>query len=216
MYGAASPHDLEQSCNQIKTAINLTNPNSSCLPLSNRVLGVVAVPRRAKCPAPPENRLARGGGARQGIAPARPATVIDRAGCRRLDDRRLPDRIAGGGTISTFAMSPSGLPLPLRGSHVLQTAPTVPTLDYGGAQNDQPARTPLTAIFSTCAVSLCDRPKRTATALPPHEPWQTLSRMSETSLRSNGISSGTNPSEIDWTWPPVSWAHRRDRHHWRQ
>ena len=120
MYGAASPHDLEQSCNQIKTAINLTNPNSSCLPLSNRVLGVVAVPRRAKCR--PRLRTAWRVDAvrvrelrRQGLPPS---LIARAAGGSTTAASRTGS--PGGGTISTFAMSLSGLPLPLRGSHILQ------------------------------------------------------------------------------------------------
>ena len=64
--GSASPRNLEQSCDEIETALNLTDPYSSCLPLSNRVHRFVSLDR------PP-------GSPKGSKALARPHSPLDRS-----------------------------------------------------------------------------------------------------------------------------------------
>jgi hypothetical protein len=49
-YGTSSPRNLEQSCNEIEAALNLTDPYSSCLPLSNCVHCFVSLGSSARLP----------------------------------------------------------------------------------------------------------------------------------------------------------------------
>jgi hypothetical protein len=65
-YGIASPRNLEQSCDEIEAALNLTDPYSPCLPLSNRVHRFVSLDRSPSSPKGPK-------------ALARPHSPLDRS-----------------------------------------------------------------------------------------------------------------------------------------
>src|ERR1700704_5019063 len=65
-YGTPSSRNLEQSCNEIEAALNLTEPYSSCLPLSDRLHRFVSLDRSPSSPKGPK-------------ALARPHSPLDRS-----------------------------------------------------------------------------------------------------------------------------------------